>query len=147
MLDKWTSGNGKKFSFHLEKSSEMLIPDYTKKDVSKTKYSGVYKTGFKENGGGEIRASYVKNSIYKFSLDSYTGGQNSRFGTAFGEVPHHENIGKYTYKYTDYKCTLYFVFLADNLIIEQDGNYNDCGFGYSVNVSGNYKKNWLPVQS
>lgn len=87
--------------------------------------------------GGFLRVAQ-KNGTARFQLECYRGGPSFNSGFVGGEMKFNGRIG--TFQSTEFgRCRIVFEFHEKEVVIREDTDTCDCGFGYGVTANGIYR--------
>ena len=103
--------------------------------------TGIYKAQWGADGGGTLKVLQLQNNKIQFYLECKRGAPTYNSGMAEGIISLKSNVAVYIYPASvDEQCELKFIFTNTNVVVEQNGQPVDCGFGYGVFCNATYKR-------
>ena len=104
--------------------------------VTAAQINGVYKSG--RNDFRVLVLGHYKIKV-QFNGEWMTRAGYPNIGEAIGEATVAGNVATFIPGDTT-KCKITMTFLVNKMIVEQEGNDAECGFGHNVMASGTYRR-------
>ena len=106
------------------------------KVVTAAQVNGIYR--YYDN---EFRVLALGHNKLKVQFEGvyHTLGKSVNLGSAQGEATIEGNVATFLPEEGE-PCKIIMTFLPGKLVVKQDGNDADCGFGHNVNAAGTYRK-------
>ncbi|RPD45237.1 hypothetical protein DNI29_17750 [Hymenobacter sediminis] len=107
-------------------------------------YAGEYNWGdtTREQAGGTLLVYPETDSTVLLSLDVSNGPPSFNLGQLYRRAVVRGGVGRCSFKedYDSLGCRLRLVFAPEQVVIETEQGYDECGFGHSVSADETYRR-------